>query len=120
MYGMAYKKHIAVILCAFLMFLSVSTVCAVESPESSGIYYIMPVYTNVYRFAQYNKQSLENDSESDVQWIKESADVYRQPLEEHIFPVSAVATDVAIYATAMQRTIQSSGYSKGRIYHMLN
>ena len=120
MYGIAHKKHKAVILCAFLVFLSMPTSCAVECPDYGGICYIMPVYTNVYRFAEYNKQSLENDSEPDIQWIKESADIYRQPVQERLVPSPVAVADVAIYATVMQRDIRGNGYSKGRIYHMLN
>ena len=119
MYGTNAKKHISVILCAFIVLTSLSTVCALQCPVSGGMCYIMPVYTNVYRFVAYNKQTLEND-DSDIQWIKESADVLRHTMSERIVPLTDAVTDVAIYATVKLCDMQSFGFRKGRIYHMLN
>ena len=116
----SHKKHIAVILCALLILLSVPATCSEICPDSKGICYIMPVYTNVYRFAEYNKQALENDSESDIQWIKENADIYRQPVQERLVPLLTAIGDVAIYSAVIQSNMRNNSYKKGRIYHMLN
>ncbi len=120
MYRIATTKHISYVLCIFLIIMSVSTVYVPKCPDSRGICYIMPIYTNAYRFTSYNKQTLENDSDSDIQWIKESADVYRQAVQERLVPLLVPVADIGIYTTVMQRNIRSCGYNKGRIYHMLN
>ena len=120
-YRISASKYISVVLCALLVASSLLAVYSAQYPPSGGMCYILPVYHNAYKISAYNSQSLENDSDSDIQWIKESANVYLQDwFQERLLPSPTPINNVAQYTAVAQRLIRGYSCNQGKMYHMLN
>ena len=121
MYKHSANRHLTVALCIILVMSSFMVHCPTQSHTSVSVCYIMPVYKNIYSFAVYNKQFLENDNDADIQWIKESANVDMQDrMQERLMPSHSTDADIARYTAVAFEKMQRYSYNKGRMYHMLN
>ena len=121
-YKKAVNKFLAVLICVLLVASSISTVYAVEYNHDSGICYIMPVYHNLCRIAEYNKQSLENEQpNSDNLWIKEDVNIlWQDRMPDRLMPSAVNSGDVSKYTSMLHFSSSECSGNGRRMYHLLN